>query len=364
MVDKRVLALGLLTLVQLTFSGWHLVGNVCLTDDINPFVFALYREFFASLLMLVLYLWLCHPGEVWKGLVYVRDTALFGEDSRLFLFLGFCSYINVMGATWALSITEPTIFAIFQPMIPCIATAISIIAQFEPFNWWKFVGIATAVAGAVTVEVWKQGGHSGTGKHYNNELGIAVICVQVTGCAFYLVFQKKILTKYHSTLVTFIYYSIGGCFTALSVAMYAIFADVSLADMRLHDQVVPWLGVSYVVLFSTLYAWNAYTYASKYLSPSISTVFMSLQPPFTALLIYIFFAQVLSTPQIIGGLFVIAGMVLTVYGGDQDEGAEDGVKVGVVESAREKQVDYGENRQQKEALLKAQRNSDVSASSV
>lgn len=34
----------LLICVQLCFSGWHIVGSICLKDGANPLIFALYRE--------------------------------------------------------------------------------------------------------------------------------------------------------------------------------------------------------------------------------------------------------------------------------------------------------------------------------
>jgi drug/metabolite transporter (DMT)-like permease len=207
-------------------------------------------------------------------------------------------------------------------MIPCIATVISIIVGVEDFTWYKFVGILMAVAGAITVEVWKPEEQASVSAepsapddkqhHYNDNRGVLVTIVQVTACATYLVYQKRILNKYPSTLVTLIYYSIGGSFTGLCVGVYALFGGVSIADMGLQYEAKVWLGVVYVVLFSTLYAWNAYTYASKYLAPSTSTIFMSLQPIFTASLIFMCYDTLLTAPQYVGGFLVVLGMVLTV----------------------------------------------------
>lgn len=137
-------------------------------------------------------------------------------------------------------------------------------------------------------------------------------CVQVTACATYLVFQKTILGKYPSTLITFIYYSIGSAFTALSVGVYAFAYGISPTDMTFNGSGDTWLGIAYTIIFTTVFAWNAYTFASQFLSPSVSTIFMSLQPVFTAVLMYVIFMQQVTVAQCGGGLLVAGGMYITV----------------------------------------------------
>ena len=95
------------------------------------------------------------------------------------------------------------------------------------------------------------------------------------------------------------------------------------SSMILDAEVFPWLGVAYVVIFSTLYAWNAFSYAGKYLSPSLCTVFMSLQPVFTAIMMYFVYNQVLTIPQYFGAMLVVGGMIVTVKGSDQENQAID-----------------------------------------
>lgn len=114
-ISNFLLAVAALVLAQLSFSGFHVVASICLTKDVNPFIFALYRESFASVLMLVLYVAMAKEdlGGVKAALASVKD-AMFGSDRYIYLLLGFSSYVNIMGSTVALTMTAPSLFAIFQ----------------------------------------------------------------------------------------------------------------------------------------------------------------------------------------------------------------------------------------------------------
>ena len=42
----------ILICINLIFSGWHIIGSLALGNGVNPLIFALYREIFASILMI------------------------------------------------------------------------------------------------------------------------------------------------------------------------------------------------------------------------------------------------------------------------------------------------------------------------
>ncbi len=303
---------------QLSFSGWHVIGSICLKDgNTDAFVFAFWREILSTILMVFLFHYIHHDQNFnLKTSLSIIYNVLFGQDCKSFIFLGFCSFLNVMGATLALSMTDASIFAILQPLIPCVATSISIMTGFEGYTHVKCIGICMAVIGAVVVEVW--GGTSSSTSSTSSLIGLIIIIIQVTACGTYLVYQKPILAKYHSTLVTLLYYTVGTAFTSITIFCYSLWTNLSSSSMILDAAVFPWLGITYVVVFSTLFAWNAFSYAGKYLSPSLCTVFMSLQPVFTAIMMYLVYNQVLTTPQYFGAVLVIGGMVVTVKGSDQE----------------------------------------------
>lgn len=86
------------------------------------------------------------------------------------------------------------------------------------------------------------------------------------------------------------------------------------SDIYFQGVLLPWLGLGYATIFSTLYAYNAYSWAGKRVSPAITTVYNTLQPVGTSVLSVIFLHHVVTLPEIVGGLLVMIGLVITVYG--------------------------------------------------
>ena len=134
----------LLTLVQLIFSGWHLLGFLAIRSGANPLIFALYRETIASVLM-VMYVLSRVNGNYWMVLIdYV--------DFKQFIFVGLCCFINVVGTVISLQYISPNRYAILQPAIPIITTAISCGMKLEKMTAMKTIGITVAALGAIITE--------------------------------------------------------------------------------------------------------------------------------------------------------------------------------------------------------------------
>lgn len=90
------------------------------------------------------------------------------------------------------------------------------------------------------------------------------------------------------------------------------------SDIYFNGVLLPWLGLGYATIFSTLYAYNAYSWAGKRVSPAITTVYNTLQPVGTSVLSVIFLHHTVTLPEIVGGLLVMIGLIITVYGRQQE----------------------------------------------
>lgn len=90
------------------------------------------------------------------------------------------------------------------------------------------------------------------------------------------------------------------------------------SDIYFDGMLLPWLGLGYATIFATLYAYNAYSWAGKRVSPAITTVYNTLQPVGTSVLSVIFLHHTVTLPEIVGGLLVMIGLIITVYGRQQE----------------------------------------------
>lgn len=89
------------------------------------------------------------------------------------------SFGNVVGVVEALTKVSATNLAVMQPAIPVFTMMLSVIFRMETLTPFKALGLAMAVAGAVTIEVVKPGGHMGDRNPNDLVLGNVIIVLQV-----------------------------------------------------------------------------------------------------------------------------------------------------------------------------------------
>lgn len=286
-----------LMFVQLFVSGWLIISSIVLKQGADPVVFALYREFISIALMYFYVLYLGIPISIDR------------DDFLRFSYVGLCSFINVIFTILALQYISPTRFALFQPTIPCIAAVISMLLRIEPFCMLKCFGIFLAVGGAVIIEVWQRAGE--TSFESNITLGMILTTIQCIGMANIIVFEKPLLGKYDPSVATFVYYSIGAVWTGLLAASWEF--RFTAESFYFNSKYWPWLGLAYASTFATLLTYNLYSWAGKKLLPSTTTVYITLQPLWTAILSIFIFEEIITVPQAIGGITIICGLIVTSY---------------------------------------------------
>eukprot|EP00981_Chlorochromonas_danica_P002782 scaffold539_cov187-Ochromonas_danica.AAC.3 len=271
---------------QLCFSGWHIVGSLALQKGAaNP----------------------------------LEALRIEKEDLGRFFFLGICSFVNVVGAVFALQYISATRFSIFQPAIPCIATVVSIFVGLDKATWIKLVGIAMAVSGAVLAEAWS----TSNDDEKNVIAGSVLSSIQVTGMSLLIVFSKPMLTKYPSSVVTLAYYGMGTALTAVLVSAWACVGLFEAGDFVFHYERLSWLALAYASVMATAYTYNVLSWAGQRLSPSLVTVYCTFQPVGTIILSYVILSEVASPTEGLGAFIVICGLLVTVFGGHSLLGGEE-----------------------------------------
>ena len=170
----------------------------------------------------------------------------------------------------------------------------------------KIIGIILATIGANLIEM----------RSFNNinETHVIfctfLILIQCFGMANIIVIQSSLVMKYGSALLTFTYYSIGTAITLFFCLVHS--SEFTTADLFFNYNYMPWLALLYASIFGTVYTYNAYAWAGKYVTPSICTSYTTLQPLITILLSYFCFHELIDFIQICGGLFIGLGLLLTI----------------------------------------------------
>lgn len=127
-----------------------------------------------------------------------------------------------------------------------------------------------------------------------------------------VVFQKSMVSKYPPATVSFLYYSIGSLFTCLLCMIWGWHygSDEWIFD----DLILPWLALLYASLIATVFTFSSVTWACQLLPPSITTVYWTWQPVFTATLSYFILHEKIHINEIVGGLLVVLGLIVTLRG--------------------------------------------------
>ena len=295
-VPIQVQACLVLLSAQICFSGWHIVGSVAFKSGANPVVFVLYRLIIGTSLM--------HVYIKYNNLSTFIDPV----DHKRLIVCGILSFLLILCGSLSLKFIAPSRFAIFQPCIPCAVTAISMVFQLEAVSNMKLLGIGLAVAGAFIAELWKVGG-SDSADEANVPLGVFLALSNVTAMACLMIVVKPLLNKYDALVVSGMYFIVS-CM-AISVLVFCRIDIIPPMDFVFDNQALAWLALLYVAIFATMYSFSAINWGGKHLPPTVTAVFFTFQPVGTIILSAMLLGAVVTIPEVLGGLLIIAGLIVT-----------------------------------------------------
>ena len=244
-----------------------------------------------------------HAYVRYYGMSMVIDP----QDYLRFFFLGVLSFLSMILTAFCLTYIAPSRFAIFQPSIPCIVAGLSMLAGLEKLSPLKVLGIAIAVGGAILAEMWKFQAIDST--ELDIPLGTSLAIGQVLSMGVLLVGVKPLLNKYQPAVVSCVYFSVATVATILlCLARIDTFPP---GAFHFNNQYMPWVALVYAAVFTTLFAFIALSWGSKYLNPSASTAYFTFQPLGTIVLSAMILGSVVTLPEVIGGLMIITGLGIT-----------------------------------------------------
>jgi drug/metabolite transporter (DMT)-like permease len=275
--------------VQLSFSGFHVVGKVML-ETMPPLALATTRVLFATPLLVGLAWWKDRRLPSWRYWPHLALLGLLGVFLNQILF--------VVG----LKYTTATNAAILMPSIPVFAVGMGWLTKVERVGPRRILGVLLAAAGAVTLldpRSFSLGDSSA--------LGTLLILVNCLSYATFLVLQRPLLAKLPWRTVIAWSFLFGGVGVTL-VGMPALgTVDVPGVGMEV------WLGVLYIALFPTFLGYLLNTWAVRRSSATLAAAYTTVQPLLTAMLAMVFLAERLGGPQIAGFVLIAAGLWLVSW---------------------------------------------------
>lgn len=280
-----------LFMVSLIYGATFTIAKIAMPAYIQPFAFILLRVSVAAVCI-----FLFHRIYV-KGAIHdKRDllplvvSAMFGVAGNMLLFFK------------GLSITTPINASVLMLNTPVFVIVFALFMLGEKISWNKIAGILIAAAGALLLM-------GGTRFSFQKATvwGDVFVTLNAIIYAFYLVYAKRLMVKYHPLTVT-LYSFFFGFFMVLPFG-WSSFTEIDFAHMPL----LIWGCLLFVTVGSTFLTYVLNAYALKHASSSLVGSYIYLQPVLATLIAVISGKDQLNAEKLISILIVFTGVYLASF---------------------------------------------------
>lgn len=254
-------------------------------------VIAFYRMLFSVLLMLPIFL-LKYRKELLK---LGKKDWVFSTIAGVFLAFHFILWFESLNYT---SVASSTVLVTLQPIFAFVGTYFFF---KEKLSFKTILSALVAIAGSVIIS-WGDFKLSGTA-FYGDMLAL-IACALITT---YLLFGQDVRKRLSLITYTFVVYTI----STITLFFYVLIKGESFGPYPESD----WFWFIMLALIPNLLGHTLFNWALKWVSTNVISIAILFEPVGAAILAFYVFQETLTTTQIIGGLIVIAGILLFVIDG-------------------------------------------------
>lgn len=276
------------------YGANYIIAKGIMPDKIGPSAFVFIRLFFGSILFWILKSFIKEKVQK-KDMYRLALCGLLGAAANQLLFFN------------GLNLTSPIDASIIITFIPVMVLIFSAIILKEAITANKIFGIIIGGIGAILL-IWYGKNAEGT----SSLLGNVLVFLNTCAYGLYLVIVKPLLTKYNSKTVISWVFLFGFVFMfpfGISDLLSTDFAAFELST---------YLVITYVVVFTTFFAYLFNIYALNYVSPSVNSSYVYLQPAVSFIMVSIYayvllkdqYAQDINLVKILSCIMVIIGVYL------------------------------------------------------
>ena len=256
---------------------------------IEPFTFAFYRFVISSIVLLAIVRFRGNIKPVEK------------KDYLKIIGLGFVIIpFNQTAYLYGQKLTGAGHGSLLFATVPLWIFLGALIFIKEKFNFRRAFGVVLGLIGIVII---MSSGTIELGSEYL--LGDLIILLAVIAWAAYTVFGKSLVVKYGAFRVT-AYALASGSAMYFPFGLYqAVKFDYSTTTSA------AWMSVLYMAFGVSIAAYVLWYWLLKYLAATRIAVFHNIQPVIATLVAYIFLNEAIGWPFVIGGIIVLAGVIIT-----------------------------------------------------
>lgn len=263
-------------------------------EKIGPSAFVFIRLFCGTILFWIVKSYIKEKVER-KDMLRLAFCGLLGAAANQLLFFN------------GLNLTSPIDASIIITSIPVMVMLFSAFILKEKITLNKLLGISIGGIGAVLL-IWYGNNAGGT----SSFLGNLLVFINACSYALYLVIVKPLMKKYKSiTLISWVF-----LFGFIFMFPFGI-KDLLATDFAAFD-LNTYLVIAFVVIFTTFFAYLFNIYALNYVSPSVNSSYVYLQPVVSFIMVSIYayilmqekYAQDINLIKILSCALVVSGVYL------------------------------------------------------
>jgi len=172
----------------------------------------------------------------------------------------------------------------------------------EKITFFKFLGIILALFGVIIISIL---GKQGEKIQIQTAFAALAVLIAAIVSAFYTITGKKLLSRYNGISLTA--YAI--LFGSIILVPLSIF-NSSLINEVSNMQSVTWFAVIFLGVFSTVIGYGIWYMALEIKTASEISVYLYAIPVLSTMVSYILFKDAITIFFILGGIFVIIGIVI------------------------------------------------------
>ena len=246
------------------------------------------------------------PEKASNPLSFFALTPLAKHDIPLFLIAGFLQpFLYYLAETYAYQLlSSPTIAEALLSTSPLLSPIFAFIAIRERLSRQTLIGILVSTFGMLLITVQFTDSFS-----LGNPWGILLAFVAVTVAIFYTIYLKKIPERYNSLSIVFYVQLFALLFFLitwlLQGGLHQAQALTQANPQALHKA---FAMATYLAVFSSIIAFVLFCYAVRIVGVNKANAFNNVRPVFTALIMLLFFGEMLPIAKWIGILLVVAGL--------------------------------------------------------
>jgi len=279
---------GALLFVGLIYGANYSIAKSAMPELISPYGFVLVRVAAATVIFWIID-WFTGPETI----KYPRDyftllkCAIFGVAiNQLMFFKG-------------LSMTSPISASVIMTTNPIIVLVGSYLILHEPATKTKIAGVLLGSLGAVLLILrnqvtWEEGSF----------LGDLFVFFNATSYGIYLILVKPLMRRYRAmTIIKWVF--LFGLIFIIPIGLKDTIA-VNWSAMPADG----WLSILFVIIFTTVLAYVLNIWALKFVSPTVVSYYIYLQPLFASSIAFIFMDEIPGTKMILFALMIFTGVYL------------------------------------------------------